>query len=167
MAVLPTASESPLLYACDPWVFAMCPALRGSTVSYVGDAHFPKHASSTLERPVFDLLLEGVPMDWAGIFLPSVDSRVPDRVWERMVRRNQAAPYVLVGPRDRMVRVPAAEQPPVVDPPPATSSAPQPVQPEMDDVDMAAAVAAEDDVAMDGEAAGSAAELEEEDEEIL
>ena len=30
--VLPTASESPLLYACELWVFAMCPALRGSTV---------------------------------------------------------------------------------------------------------------------------------------
>ena len=25
------------------WVFAMCPALRGSTVSYAGDDHFPKH----------------------------------------------------------------------------------------------------------------------------
>ena len=46
-------------------------------------------ASSTLELLVFDLLLEGVPMDWAGIFLPSVDSRVPERVWERIVRRNQ------------------------------------------------------------------------------
>ena len=43
MAVLPTASESPLLYACELWVFAMCPALRGSTVSYAGDTHFPKH----------------------------------------------------------------------------------------------------------------------------
>ena len=44
MAVLPTASESPLVYACEPWVFAMCPALRGSTVSYAGDAHFAKHS---------------------------------------------------------------------------------------------------------------------------
>ena len=44
MAVLPTASESPLVYACELWVFAMCPALRGSTVSYAGDAHFPKHS---------------------------------------------------------------------------------------------------------------------------
>ena len=43
VAVLPTATESPLLYACELWVFAMCPALRGSTVSYAGDAHFPKH----------------------------------------------------------------------------------------------------------------------------
>jgi hypothetical protein len=31
-------------YACELWVFAMCPALRGSTVSYAGDAHFPKHS---------------------------------------------------------------------------------------------------------------------------
>ena len=32
------------VYACEPWVFAMCPALRGSTVSYAGDAHFAKHS---------------------------------------------------------------------------------------------------------------------------
>ena len=44
VAVLPTAPESPLVYACELWVFAMCPALRGSTVSYAGDAHFPKHS---------------------------------------------------------------------------------------------------------------------------
>ena len=44
VAVLPTASESPLVYACELWVFAMCPALRGSTVSYAGDAHFPKQS---------------------------------------------------------------------------------------------------------------------------
>ena len=41
---LPTASESPLVYAYELWVFAMCPALRGSTVSYAGVAHFPKHS---------------------------------------------------------------------------------------------------------------------------
>ena len=41
---LPTASESPLVYACELWVFAMCPALRGSTVSYAGLARFPKHS---------------------------------------------------------------------------------------------------------------------------
>ena len=44
MAVLPTASDSPLVYACEPWVFAMCPTLRESTVSYAGDAHFAKHS---------------------------------------------------------------------------------------------------------------------------
>ena len=44
MVVLPTASESPLVYACELRVFAMCPALRGSTVSYAGDAHLPKHS---------------------------------------------------------------------------------------------------------------------------
>ena len=32
------------VYACELWGFAMCPALRGSTVSYAGDAHFPKHS---------------------------------------------------------------------------------------------------------------------------
>ena len=75
-------------------------------------------------------------MHLAGMFLPSVDSLDPDRVRERMVRRNQAAPYVPFGPRDRMVRVPAAGQPPAVDPPPATSLAPRPVQPEIGDVDI-------------------------------
>ena len=44
MAVLPTTLESPLVYACELWVFAMCPASRGSTVSYAGDAHVPKHS---------------------------------------------------------------------------------------------------------------------------
>ena len=44
MAVLPTATESPLLYACELWVFAMCPDLQEYTVSYAGDAHFPKHS---------------------------------------------------------------------------------------------------------------------------
>ena len=43
MVVLPTALESPLVYACELWVFVMCPTLRGSTVSYAGDAHFPNH----------------------------------------------------------------------------------------------------------------------------
>ena len=33
-----------MTYACELGVFAMCPALRGSTVSYAGVAHFPKHS---------------------------------------------------------------------------------------------------------------------------
>ena len=41
---LPTALESSLVYACELWVFAMYPALRGSTVSYAVVAHFPKHS---------------------------------------------------------------------------------------------------------------------------
>ena len=40
----PRGGGSPLVYACELWVFAMCPALRGSTVSYAGVAHFPKHS---------------------------------------------------------------------------------------------------------------------------
>ena len=44
VAVLPTALESPLVYTCELRVFAMCPALRGSTASYATDAHFPKHS---------------------------------------------------------------------------------------------------------------------------
>ena len=41
---LPIALESPLVYTCELWVFAMCPALWGSTVSYAGVAHFSKHS---------------------------------------------------------------------------------------------------------------------------
>ena len=39
----PTAIESSLVYAYEPWVFATCPAMRGSTVSYVGVAHVFKN----------------------------------------------------------------------------------------------------------------------------
>ena len=48
-------------------VFAMCPALRGSTVSYAGDAHFPKHSleyslnfRSQSKKKVFTLTLVGM-----------------------------------------------------------------------------------------------------------
>ena len=60
--------------------------LRRTAAEVFGDRvptqvrQFTQPVSTTLERPVFDLLLEGVPMDWAGMFLPCVDSRVPDRV---------------------------------------------------------------------------------------
>ena len=36
--------QSPLVYTCELWVFAMCSALWGSTVSYVGVAPFSKHS---------------------------------------------------------------------------------------------------------------------------
>ena len=81
--------------------------------------------------------------------------------------RNHAAPYVPVGPRDHLVRVLTAVQPPVANSPAAESSAPQLGQLAAGNVDMAAQRAAEGAVAMDGEAAESTADLEEEDEEIL
>ena len=40
----------PLVYACQLWVFAMCPPLRGSTVSYARFALFPNHAPVTRGR---------------------------------------------------------------------------------------------------------------------
>ena len=95
-------------------------------------------ASTSLERQVLDVQLEGVAMGWAGIFLPSTYSRVPDCIWERVMRRNQAAPCVPMGPRDRLVRVLATGQRPAADPPVASSSAPQLGQPAKGDVDMAA-----------------------------
>ena len=39
----PTALESPLVCAHEFWVYASCPALRESTVSYVGVAHISKN----------------------------------------------------------------------------------------------------------------------------
>ena len=39
----PTALESSLVYAYELWVFATCPALRGSTVSYAGVAHVSRN----------------------------------------------------------------------------------------------------------------------------
>ena len=39
----PTALESSLVYTYERWVFAMCPALPGSTVSYAGVAHVSKN----------------------------------------------------------------------------------------------------------------------------
>ena len=52
--------------------------------------------------------------------------------------RNQAAPYVAVGPRYVMVRVLAVGRPPLANTPPAASPTLQSGQRAMGDVDMAA-----------------------------
>ena len=39
----PTALESSLVYTCELWVCAACPALQGSNVSHVGVAHVSKN----------------------------------------------------------------------------------------------------------------------------
>ena len=37
-------------------------------------------AHSTLDRPVFDLELEGVPKEWQGVWLGAPDTRLLDRL---------------------------------------------------------------------------------------
>ena len=61
-------------------------------------------AHSTLDRPVFDLELEGVPEDWQGVRLGAPDTRLPDRLWERTTRSSRQGRYQPVGPRARMTR---------------------------------------------------------------
>ena len=46
-------------------------------------------AHSTLDRPVFDLELEGVPGDWQGVRLGAPDTRLPDRTRERTTRASR------------------------------------------------------------------------------
>ena len=59
-------------------------------------------AHSTLDRPVFDLELEGVPKDWQGVWLGAPDTRLPDRLWERTTRSPRWGNYQPVGSRARM-----------------------------------------------------------------
>ena len=61
-------------------------------------------AHSTLDRPVFDLELEGVPEDWQGAWLGAPDNRLPDRVLERTTRSSRQGRYQPLGPRARMTR---------------------------------------------------------------
>ena len=61
-------------------------------------------AHSTLDRPVFDLELEGVPEDWQGVRLGAPGTRLPDRTWERTTRASCQGRYQPAGPRARMTR---------------------------------------------------------------
>ena len=65
--------------------------------------HCAQLAHSTLDRPVFDLELEGVP-EWQGVRLGAPDTRFPDRTWERTTRSSGQGRYQPVGPRARMTR---------------------------------------------------------------
>ena len=46
-------------------------------------------AHGTLDRPVFDLELEGVPEDWQGVRLGTPNTRLPSRLWERTTRSSR------------------------------------------------------------------------------
>ena len=61
-------------------------------------------AQSTLDRPVFDLELEGVPEDWQGARLGAPNTHLPNRHWERTTRSSRQGRYQPVGPRARMTR---------------------------------------------------------------
>ena len=61
-------------------------------------------AHSTLDRPVFDLELEGVPEDWQGVRQGAPDTRLPDRTWERTTRNSRQGRYQPMRPRARMTR---------------------------------------------------------------
>ena len=57
-------------------------------------------AHSTLDRPDFDLELEGVPEDWLGVQLGAPDTRLP----KRTTRSSRKGRYQPVGPRAQMTR---------------------------------------------------------------
>ena len=61
-------------------------------------------AHSTLDRPVLDLELEGVPKDWQGVQLGAPDTCLPDCLYERTTRSSRQGRYQPVGPRARMTR---------------------------------------------------------------
>ena len=67
-------------------------------------------AHSTLDRPVFDLELEGVPEDWQGVRLGAPNTRLPERLWERTTRSSHQGRYQPVGPRARMTRPEGSEE---------------------------------------------------------
>ena len=124
-------------------------------------------ASKFLARTVFDLELEGVPVDRAGLVLASMDCQIPDHVEERVVCRNQVEPYVAVLPCDSLICTSAAGQPPTTGFPASPSSTPLPRQRATDNADTAAPLADEGDVAMDEGGAESGTQREEEGHDSL
>ena len=66
--------------------------------------HCTQLAHSTLDRPVFDLELQGVPEDWQGVQLGAPDTRLPDRLWEQTSRSSRQGRYQPVGPSARLTR---------------------------------------------------------------
>ena len=57
---------------------------------------------STLNRPVFDLELEGVLEHWQGVQLGAPDTRLPSRLWDQTTRSSSQWQYQPLGPRARM-----------------------------------------------------------------
>ena len=59
---------------------------------------------SILDRPVFDLKLEGMAEDRQGVGLGAPDTRFPDRLWERTNDSSRRGQYQPVGPKARTTR---------------------------------------------------------------
>ena len=56
--------------------------------------------SSGLFRPVWDLLVRGIPPDWLGLSVPSRDSTVRDRTWQLCGHSRGSLPFQAMGPRE-------------------------------------------------------------------
>ena len=80
--------------AADPYAQLRCYAKEafGSEVN-VRVHRCTQVAHSTLNRPVFDPELEGVPEDWQGVRLGAPDTRLPDRLWQCTTRSSCRGHY--------------------------------------------------------------------------
>ena len=65
---------------------------------------------SGLERPVYDVELTGVPPTWEGEVVPAGDSRMPDKKWQRIVRKNTPPVYQRVGQKASLPAVEANDK---------------------------------------------------------
>ena len=67
-------------------------------------------AHNTLDRLAIDLELEGVREDWrpAGVRRGALDTRLPDRLWERSTHSSRQGGDQPVRPRPRMARPPGS-----------------------------------------------------------
>ena len=65
---------------------------------------------SGLERPVYDVELTGVPPTWEGEVVPAGDSRMPDKKWQRIVRKTPPPVYQRVGQKASLPAVEANDK---------------------------------------------------------
>jgi hypothetical protein len=71
-------------------------ALFGPDVEVVTCNHMQK---SGLRNPVWDLTIRGIPPDWQGAQIPSMDSRQRDKSWHLCSQVPRSAPLQSMGPR--------------------------------------------------------------------
>ena len=64
-------------------------------------------ANTGLQRPVYTLVLEGIPEGWTEHTVRSGDSRVPDKTWAVLQRGPRKTAYQTVRRNASMVRQPA------------------------------------------------------------
>ena len=56
--------------------------------------------SSGLFRPVWDILVRGIPSEWSGVVVPSRDSRTRDKSWQICYHARGSVPLQALRPRD-------------------------------------------------------------------